>query len=168
MVGMTQLQPAFALEFRVLRLRIEQHARDFALKRGRRIYDIGEDLIQVRGRENLLVVVGAQNRPIAFGIDDEVLAPVGQRHIRKHTRQKRRRRIADPVVYFSRRRMQPAPMLAVVLEDELLVQPMQRVAIQDVDKPRLFSQAIRLSKAPPLASKLNSSLASSWYSYSNS
>lgn len=81
--------------------------------------------------------MGAQNRPIAFGIDDEALAPVGQRHIRKHTRQKRRRRIADPVVYFSRRRMQPAPMLAVVLEDELLVQPMQRVAIQDVGKPRL-------------------------------
>lgn len=42
MIRMTQLQPAFALEFRALRPRIQQHAQDFALKRGRRMHDIRE------------------------------------------------------------------------------------------------------------------------------
>lgn len=65
MVGMTQLQPALALEFRALRSRIEQHARDLAVKRGRRMHDIGEDLVQVRRGENLLVLQGDSLSPYA-------------------------------------------------------------------------------------------------------
>lgn len=48
MEGVAEVRPALALERGALRPRIEQHARDLAVKRACRMHDIREDLVHIR------------------------------------------------------------------------------------------------------------------------